>query len=180
MKVGQYIDSLARERGMKCSDLARAIGVSRQQLSYIITGTRELTLPTALHIESFFNLPEGKLVKWQAEDNIKSYKSAVKHSLAEELINKNAFWSYSDVKPEDISDEDLIEKTFIHLDMPQISKLFEIYTCQYLKQVWKERLVIQGDYLYNLNVMIALYYFNIRKPERYIKRIENEHLNRYA
>ena len=165
---------------MKSSDLARAIGVSRQQLSYVITGARELNLPLALIIESYFNLPEGKLVKWQAEDNVKSYKEKLKHSLAVELIEKNAFWSYSSVKPEDIADEDLIEKTFVHLDMPQISKLFEIYGHQYLKLVWKERLAIQGDYMYNLNIMIAMFYFDIRKPERYLKRIENEHIRKYA
>ena len=37
-------------------------------------------------------------------------------------------------------------------------------------------MAIQGDYLFNLNVMIALYYFNIRQPEKYLKRVEHEHL----
>lgn len=180
MKVGQYIKTLIKSRGMRASDLARAIGVSRQQLSYAITGARELSLPLALEIESYFNLPEGKLVKWQAEDNVKKYKAALKLALAKKLIGHNAFWSYSSVKPEDISDEDLIEKTFIHLDMPEIAMLFEVYSRQYLKKVWKERLAIQGDYLYDLNVMIALYYFDIKNPERYLKYIENEHFRKYA
>ena len=39
-------------------------------------------------------------------------------------------------------------------------------------------MVIQGDYLFDLNVMIALYYFNIKQPEKYLKRVEREHLKK--
>jgi hypothetical protein len=38
-------------------------------------------------------------------------------------------------------------------------------------------MAIQGDYLYNLNVMIALYYFDIKQPEKYLRRVEREHVN---
>ncbi len=60
---GKYIHSLIKERKQKQSDIARAIGVQRQLISYIIAGRRELSISLALKLESYFNLPEGKLLK---------------------------------------------------------------------------------------------------------------------
>lgn len=174
--VGQYIDSLIKEGGHKQSDIARAIGVQRQLLSYIIVGRRELSMSLALKLESFFNLPEGKLLKMQAENSIHNYKHQLKNELAEQLLKANAFWSYANVSAEKIPADELIEKTFIYLDLKDIAKLFELYARDYIRKVWREKMAIQGDYLFNLNVMIALYYFNIRQPEKYLKRVEHEHL----
>ncbi len=174
--VGQYIDSLIKEGGHKQSYIARAIGVQRQLLSYIIAGRRELSMPLALKLESYFNLPEGKLLKKQAENSIHNYKGQLKNELAEQLLKANAFWSYANVSAEKIPTEELIEKTFIYLDFKDIAKLFELYTRDYIRKIWREKMAIQGDYLFNLNVMIALYYFDIRQPEKYLKRVEREHI----
>lgn len=174
--VGQYIDSLIKEGGYKQSDIARAIGVQRQLLSYIIAGRRELSMSLALKLESFFNLPEGKLLKMQVENSIHNYKNQLKNELAEQLLKVNAFWSYANVSAEQIPADELIEKTFIYLDLKDIAKLFELYARDYIRKIWREKMAIQGDYLFNLNVMIALYYFDIRQPEKYLKRIEREHL----
>ncbi len=174
--VGQYIDSLIKEGGHKQSDIARAIGVQRQLLSYIISGQRELSMPLALKLESFFNLPEGKLLKMQVENSIHNYKYQLKYELAEQLLKANAFWSYANVSAEKIPADELIEKAFIYLDLKDIAKLFELYTRDYIRKIWREKMAIQGDYLFNLNVMIALYYFDIRQPEKYLKRVEREHL----
>ena len=67
--VGQYIESLIKEAGYKQSDIARAIGVPRQLLSYIIAGRRELSMQLALKLESYFNLQEGKLLKMHVYNN---------------------------------------------------------------------------------------------------------------
>lgn len=174
--VGQYIDSLIKEGGHKQADIARAIGVQRQLLSYVISGRRELSMPLALKLESFFNLPEGKLLKMQTENSINNYKQLLKNELAEQLLKANAFWSYANVSWENIPDEELIEKTFIYLDMKDIAKLFELFSRDYIRKVWRDKMAIQGDYLLNLNVMIALYYFDIRQPEKYLKRVEREHI----
>lgn len=176
--VGQYIDSLIKEGGHKQSDIARAIGVPRQLLSYIIAGRRELSMPLALKLESFFNLPEGKLLKMQAENSVRNYKRQLKKELAEQLLKANAFWSYANVSADKIPADEMIEKTFIHLDLKDIAKLFELYTRNYIRKVWREKMAVQGDYLFDLNVMIALYYFDIRQPEKYLKRVEREHLKR--
>lgn len=174
--VGQYIESLIKEAGYKQSDIARAIGVPRQLLSYIIAGRRELSMQLALKLESYFNLQEGKLLKMQAEATIRNYKQLKKTELAQQLLKIKAFWSYANVSAQNISDDELIEKVFIYLDLKDIAKLFELYPRNYVQKTWKEKLAVQGDYLFNLNVMIALYYFDIRQPEKYLKKIEREHI----
>ena len=174
--VGQYIESLIKEAGYKQSDIARAIGVPRQLLSYIIAGRRELSMQLALKLESYFNLQEGKLLKMQAEATIRNYKQLQKTELAQQLLKAKAFWSYANVSAQNISDDELIEKVFIYLDLKDIAKLFELYPRNYLQKTWKEKLAVQGDYLFNLNVMIALYYFDIKQPEKYLKQLEREHI----
>ena len=174
--VGQYIESLIKEAGYKQSDIARAIGVPRQLLSYIIAGQRELSMQLALKLESYFNLQEGKLLKMQAEATIRNYKQLKKTELAQQLLKIKAFWSYANVSAQNISDDELIEKVFIYLDLKDIAKLFELYPRNYVQKTWKEKLAVQGDYLFNLNVMIALYYFDIRQPEKYLKQLEREHI----
>ena len=102
---------------------------------------------------------------------------ALRHELAERLRKVNAFWSYAQADAMCIPDEVLIEKSFVCLDLPDIALLFKLFPKPYIKKVWKEQMAIQGDYLFDLNVMIAMLYFGIKQPERYLKRIEREHLN---
>jgi len=177
-EVGQHIESLIKNGGYCQSDIAREIGVHRQSLSYIIAGRRELSMPLALKLESFFNLHEGELLKKQAEERVRYYKQKLKSELVERLLEVNAFWSYAGISAEDISDDELIEKVFIHLDLADIAKLFELYQRDFIRKVWKDKMVIQGDYLFNLNVMIALFYFNIKRPEKYLRQVEREHFKK--
>ena len=174
--VGQYIESLLKEYGGNQSYTAKTIGISRQLLNCVILGKRELSISLALKLESFFNLPEGELLELQVEESIRNYKQKLREELFGQILKANAFWSYDHVSAENIADEDLIEKTFIYLDLVDIAKLFELFRREYVRKIWRERMVIQGDYLFNLNVMIALYYFDIERPEKYLKRVEREHL----
>jgi len=174
--TGQHIEFLIEKGGYRQSDVAKAIGVSRQSLSYVISGRRELSMSLALRLESFFNLPEGELLKMQAGESVRNYKRKLKSELIGRLFEVNAFWSYADVSAENVPDEELIEKTFVNLDLSEIALLFELYPRDYIRKVWRERMAVQGDYLFNLNVMIALYYFNIKQPEKYLRRIEREHI----
>lgn len=98
--------------------------------------------------------------------------SYFKDKLFEELKTEGAFWSYSDVK--EIDDESLIEKVFIHLDMDSVERLFLIFKKSYVKKVWKDRLVRQEPYYHDLNHFIAAFYFNIKKPDQYIKRVKRQ------
>ena len=174
--IGEYIEFLIKKGGYSQSDIARIIGVHRQSLSYVIAGRRELSISLALKLESFFNLHEGKLMKMQIEESVRNYKQELKRKLVEKLHKVNAFWSYANVSADDIPDEELIEKTFIALDLSDIILLFELYQRDYIRNVWRNKMAVQGDYLFNLNVMIALYYFDIKQPEKYLRRVEKEHL----
>ncbi|MDR2810483.1 MAG: hypothetical protein LBB84_08035 [Tannerellaceae bacterium] len=103
-------------------------------------------------------------------------KRQLKKELAEQLLKANAFWSYANVSADKIPAEELVEKTFIYLDLEDIAKLFKLYPRNYIRKIWREKMAIQGDYLFDLNVMIALYYFDIKQPEKYLQRVEREHL----
>lgn len=178
INVGQYIANLLKNEGVSQSEAARKIGISRQQLSFIILNQRELSVPVALKMEKLLCLQEGKLLEIQNLWKIQKYKDDVKRSLFAQLVEEHAFWSYQDVRYEMLSDEDLVEKCLIHLDLCNIDMLFELYPAAFIKKVWQNRLVIQGDYLFDLNVMIAMYYFGIRHPESYLKRKETQYFNK--
>lgn len=176
--VGQYINELIARAGLSQADVAREINVSRQSLSYIISGKREMSLQLAMKLESFFSLPDGELMKMQALQAVQQRKQSIREHLCNELVAKNAFWSY-DVKSYDIiPDEELIEKCFTVLDIPDIDLMFELYPRKYIKQVWHERMAIQGEYMQMLNIMIAMYYFGIKEPEKYLTRVEQQHINK--
>jgi hypothetical protein len=118
----------------------------------------------------------GKLLKTEAGKGIHAYRQELRGQLVEALLGVGAFWSYAGVRAANIPDEELIEKSFMYLDLKDITKLFDIWPRGYLRKVWREKMAVQGDYLFNLNVMIALCYFDIRQPEKYLKRVEREHI----
>ena len=175
--VGQYINEMIVRVGISQADVAREINVSRQSLSYIICGKREMSLQLAMKLESYFSLPDGELMKMQAIQAVRQRKQSIRNHLCEQLVSKNAFWSY-DVKSFDaIPDEELIEKCFTVLDMDDIELMFELFPRKRNRQVWRERMAIQGEYMQMLNIMIAMYYFGIKEPEKYLARVERQHIN---
>lgn len=101
--------------------------------------------------------------------------------LREELIEKLkadiCFWSYDKDSIKDIPDDVLIEETLIHLDIPEIRQLFTLFPKKKIKRVWLKRLVPQGQYLYALNRMYAIFLFDIKKPDTYLKAMETRYLN---
>ena len=175
--VGQYINELITRTGLSQSDVAREIKVSRQLLNCIICGKREMSLQLAMKLESFFSLPDGELMKMQALQAVRQRKQSIRNHLCKELVSKNAFWSYDVKSFESIPDEEIIEKCFTILDMDDIDLMFELYPRKRIQQVWKERMAIQGEYMQMLNIMIAMYYFGIKEPEKYLARIERQHIN---
>ena len=174
----KYIDSLLRSKGISQSQLAREIFVSRQQISYVMSGSREMPLDMAIKIESFFNLKDGTLLALQDKDRISSRKSEIRSSLAAKLKAVSAFWSYKTMDESELSDEDIIENTILHLDMDEIEQLFLLYGHRKVMKTWKERLACQGDHLRDLNIMMAMYFFGIKKPEQYLRRIESDNLKK--
>lgn len=175
--VGEYIQNLARASGFSQSEIAREIKIPRQLLCYIIGGKREMSLQVAMKLESFFSLPDGTLMKMQAQQSVQQRKRSIRNHLCGQLVAKNAFWSFDVKSFDDIPDEELIEKCFTVLDMDDIDLMFEIFPRKRILQVWRERMAIQGEYMQMLNIMIAMYYFGIKEPEKYLARIERQHFN---
>ena len=176
--VGQYINELIARAGLSQANVAREINVSRQSLSYVICGKREMSLQFAMKLEAYFSLPDGELMKMQALQAIQQRKLSIREHLCDKLVAKNAFWSYDVESYEAIPDEELIEKCLTVLDMPDIDLMFELYPRKRIQQVWRERMAIQGEYMQMLNIMIAMYYFGIKEPEKYLARVEQQHINR--
>ena len=160
------------------SALARELGISRQMLSYVVLDQRDVTLPLSLKIESLFSLPEGTILKMQSDYRIRQYKETLRRELFEKLDGAHAFWSYENVTADTLPDDLLIEKVFVHLDMDDIAKLFELFPKKYIQKVWRENMTVQGEYLFDLNVMIALVFFHIKKPEAFLHRQEMSHLKK--
>ncbi len=96
----------------------------------------------------------------------------IRKSLLDKLNQYNAFWSYENV--ELISDDDLVEAVFVNLDIDDIEKLFLLFDKNYVRKIWKERLIRQEPYYHNLNILIASVYFNIKSPDKYISKVTKE------
>lgn len=105
----------------------------------------------------------------------------IKKGLLQKLKNEHVFWSYDAamIDENNVTDEILIEKTLTHLDIDDIGLLFDYYKADYIKKVWRETMACRGDYLYTLNRFISWYYFKIKKPDSYLKRIENKRIKLY-
>ncbi len=105
-------------------------------------------------------------------------KKEIRDGLFDKLKANNCFWSYSAESLDKVSDEQLIEKTLIYLDLPEIEQLFALYGFRRVKNVWLHRMVPQGDYLNTLNRFFSWYYFRIKNPDRYLKMQGTRYRNR--
>jgi len=101
-----------------------------------------------------------------------------KEILSKKLMDRNSFWSYNMLQTKEVPDDILIEKTLLYLDIDDINKLFTIYPYKKIKQVWRDRLVIQDDYYRRLNKLLAWMYFDIKNPDKYITRTVNQHIHK--
>lgn len=104
----------------------------------------------------------------------------VRMLLLDDLKKDDAFWSYDNgaISIDTISDDNLIAYTLRYLDLPQINKLFEIFSFRRIKDVWHRLLIPEGEYLYTLNRFFAWYLFGIKHPDAYLKSMQTRHLNR--
>lgn len=126
----------------------------------------------------YLNYNNEKLVAIQEYRNQLSDKMNSKDDIRNELIEKlfvsKAFWSYSNVQIEDISDSLLIQKVMENLDIPDIQKLFSLYKKNFIRRVWKKELVLQDPYYRSLNLLLAKLFFNINNPESYIANVHRD------
>ena len=101
-----------------------------------------------------------------------------KNQLVVRLLEQKRFWSYHMQDFAEVPDDILIEKTLLYLDIDEINLLFRLFPARKIKQVWLNRLVVQGDYYGRLNKFLAWMYFDIKKPVSYLKRMESRHLKK--
>ena len=103
----------------------------------------------------------------------------MKEQLLQQLKKACAFWSYepSSVTLNTMTDELLIEKVLVSLDVDDVNKLFLIFPKKTVKNVWKARLAPQEPYYHGVNKFLAYAYFGINNPERYIKTLCNQNFN---
>lgn len=85
------------------------------------------------------------------------------------LVSKGAFWSYN-MKQSKIDDDTLIEKALLYLDFEDMEKLFKCYSKRKIKEVWKHRLLSQGDYYAKINWLLAVLFFDIKRPNKYLEK----------
>ena len=105
-------------------------------------------------------------------------KEQIKSYLLNQLQKAQAFWSYDKSSCREISDYNLIKHVLIRLDLQDINLLFDIFPKQKIKRIWLDELVPQGDYLRNMNLCFAALYFDIKKPQQYLKAMETYKMNR--
>ena len=92
-----------------------------------------------------------------------------KRLLWRHLERRGCVWSYAK-NPKRVDDELLIEKGLLYLEFEELYKLSEIYSMHHLRNVWRERLVSQGSYYGIINWLLAAMFFDIKNPDKYLKR----------
>lgn len=92
-----------------------------------------------------------------------------KRVLWRQLAQSGCLWSYSK-NPDKLDDNLLIEKALLYLEFEDLHRLCELYPMRQIQRVWREQLVSQGDYYGIINWLLAVMFFDIKEPEKYLKR----------
>jgi len=94
--------------------------------------------------------------------------------LIKKLHQEHAFWSYDKSSIKEISDNVLIEKVLLHLDIDDIKILFKLYPKIKIQRVWKDKILSQEPMYHGLNRLYSFLLFNIKYPDRYIREYKNK------
>ena len=93
-----------------------------------------------------------------------------KRALWQQLAERGCLWSYEKNPKGGIDDEILIEKALLYLEFEELYKLDELYPKKLQREVWRKKLVSQGSYYDIINWLLAAMYFDIKQPDKYLKR----------
>ena len=111
---------------------------------------------------------------------MKKASDKIKQMLINKLKEEHKLWSYDQESVKDLPNEILIEKVLVYLDLEEIDLLFSIFSARTIKEVWINRMIPQGEYLYTLNRFLSWYYFKIKKPDAYLKGMMTRFYNKVA
>jgi len=96
------------------------------------------------------------------------------NKLVRELQRENAFWSYDKKQIGHLSDDVLIAKVLLHLDIDEIKLLFSLFPKRKIQKVWQEKMLSQEPMYHGLNRLYSFLFFNIKNPDRYIRDHQNK------
>lgn len=97
-----------------------------------------------------------------------------RHILFQKLKKERAFWSYENSSIDHISDDELIGKVLIHLDIEEIFALFRIFPKRKIQKVGQEQMLSQEPVYHGLNRLYAFLLFDIKNPDKYIRDFKNK------
>ena len=97
---------------------------------------------------------------------MKNYQNFVK-----ELQELGIFWSYN--KNAQLSDEIVIEHTLLYADIPFLNDLFVFFDKKNIQEVWEKRILTDLRYP-KLNYFLAVIYFEIKNPKKFIKEKQQQ------
>lgn len=95
-------------------------------------------------------------------------------ALVDKLHQEHAFWSFDKTTIGNISDDVLIEKVLLHLDIDDIISLFRMYPRKMIQRIWKDTMLAQEPMYHGLNRLYAFLLFDIKNPDRYIRDFVNK------
>ena len=96
-----------------------------------------------------------------------------RQNLANKLFKRGFLWSYSNdnaLNSSENIDNVLIEKSLCHLEFEELSEIFDFYGYEKVKSVWQKQMLPQGNYLYIINWLLAVLFFNVKNPDKLLKK----------
>jgi hypothetical protein len=129
-----------------------------------------LEIETQLKILNSFGFRVVQQMQWEKDLS----KEQLYKSLINRLHKEHVFWSYDKSQISQISDDALIEKVLLHLDIDDIKALFKLYPKTKIQRVWKEKMLAQVPLYHGLNRLYAFLLFDIKHPDRYIRDFKNK------
>lgn len=175
--VGVIIHEQLEHKGMSQAELAHKVGEHTQTLSAIVRGTRAMTIPLSLKLDMTLGLDPGTLAlaqtRFQVEKEMRQAHKDMfliqKHRILEKIKTNGGLWSYDGI-PDNLDEDAIIEAALMHLDLEDMTLIFQIWSRSHVKRVWKERMVSQGSRLNILNYILAVKVFTVNNPDKYLSR----------
>ena len=96
---------------------------------------------------------------------------AKKQLLSKQLYDRGYLWSYKAMGNNAVlPDEELILNGLSHLEFEDMPMLFAAFPYRQIKQVWQQRMLPYPDYYGVLNMLLAVLFFHIKSPKKYISK----------
>lgn len=99
-------------------------------------------------------------------------KDIEKQQLVSRLRQLGGAWSYAPDAP--LPDNVLIEEVLRWGDVDELEALFKLFDRATIRNIWREKL-IPDERVYRHNYYLALIFFNIKNPKRYMTPLQKKY-----